>query len=194
MYFRDTSYSCASPYCRLNGLSTLLRIKRTRKIGSHMSFKPQNYAPIEFIRRRKKEIFDGGVPNGQVIASNIAFGAAVLGATHIELKNQDNWWFVASQFNWLKSNEHNSDINSLFSSLIPFPEQSPSSYRSEIYITAFSESAYVVTEHYSLPVFQRNILDTDLIKLPHIGVVPSWCPTVLAFRINNDGNGGNFNS
>ena len=84
-----------------------------------MSFNTTKHAPIKFIRRRKNEIFDGGLPNGQVIASNIAFGAAVLGASHIELKNQNNWWFVASQFNWLKSNEHNHDINSLFNRLIP---------------------------------------------------------------------------
>ena len=159
-----------------------------------MNFNTKKHAPIEFIRRRKNEIFDGGIPNGQVIASNIAFGAAVLGASHIELKNQNNWWFVASQFNWLKSNEPDHNINSLFNRLIPFPEQSPSSYRSEIYVTAFSESAYVVTEHHSHPVFRKNILDTDLVDLPHIGVVPSWCSTVLAFLINSNASGGNFNS
>ena len=51
---------------------------------------------IQFIRRRSTEIFDGGRTSGSVIASNIAFGAAVFGAGHVELNDDTNWWSALS--------------------------------------------------------------------------------------------------
>ena len=143
----------------------------------------KNNEAIQFIRRRKSEIFDEGVPSGNVIASNIAFGAAVLGAGHIELKNEGNWWFLASEFNWLQPNQHYKEIDSLFTRLVPFPEQSPSSYRSEIYITAFCDTAYVFEKKSSELRYSVNIEEIDTSKLPHHGIIPSWCTTVLAFHI-----------
>ena len=80
---------------------------------------------LEFLRRRIAGMFPGRRIDGKLIAENIAFGAAVLGAGHVELVDRGGWWFVASEFNWLVgSKAHTSEIE-LFEAMLPFPEQSP---------------------------------------------------------------------
>ena len=75
---------------------------------------------LEFMRRRGRSLFPGGEITPNTLASNIAFGTAVLGANHIELTNDGAWWFVASDFDWLSSpDERYADARSLFQTVVP---------------------------------------------------------------------------
>ena len=134
---------------------------------------------LQFLRRRLAGMFPGRRIDGKLIAENIAFAAAVLGAGHVELVDRDRWWFVASEFNWLARSKSHDGAIELFETILPFPEQSPTGHRPEIYVTAFAEAAY----------FRIGDAVTWLLgegvpgELPDSGVVPSWCHNVLAFRL-----------
>ena len=125
-------------------------------------------------------MFPGRRIDGKLIAENIAFGAAALGAGHVELVDSGGWWFVASDFNWLRaSRAHHREIE-LFEAMLPFPEQSPTGHRPEIYVTAFAETAYFRIGD-MVTWLQGQVIDDDL---PDRWVVPPWCTTVLAFRLS----------
>lgn len=124
-------------------------------------------------------MFPGRRIDGKLIAENIAFGAAALGAGHVELVDRDGWWFVASEFNWLReSKAHDKEIE-LFEAMLPFPEQSPTGHRAEIYVTAFAERAYFRIGD-AVTWLRGEATDGDL---PDRNVVPPWCSNVLAFRL-----------
>ena len=62
---------------------------------------------------------------------------------------------------------------------MPFPEQSATGHRAEIYVTAFASHAYfrigeAVTWIRGGPIAGG---------LPDEGVTPPWCSNVLAFRL-----------
>ena len=133
----------------------------------------------EFLRRRVAGMFPDRHIDGKLIAENIAFGAAVLGAGHVELVDRDGWWFVASEYNWLRgSKAHDVEIE-LFEAMLPFPEQSPTGHRAEIYVTAFADAAYFRIGE-AVTWLRGEATDGDL---PDRAVVPSWCTNVLAFRL-----------
>lgn len=124
-------------------------------------------------------MFTGRRIDGKLIAENIAFGAAVLGAGHVELVDRDGWWFVASEFNWLRGSEAHDEEIELFEAMLPFPEQSPTGHRAEIYVTAFADTAYFRIGD-AVTWLRGEAIEGDL---PDRAVVPSWCTNVLAFRL-----------
>ena len=143
---------------------------------------------LAFLRRRLAEIYDGE-PTASVIASNIAFGAAVAGAGHIEMVEHDGWWILASEHNWLRGESSRDDETKsptsrprhaataeLFERIVPFPQQGPTSHRAEIQVTAFAEQAY-----YSIDGAVTWVIG-EATGAVHEGVAPPWCSTVLAFR------------
>ena len=135
---------------------------------------------LDFVRRRAADVFDGGAVTASALASNIAFGAAVLGAGHVELTSDGDWWFVASEFDWLRApSAHYSDRSELFEQMVPFPEQAPGSHRCEIYVTAFASRAYVVQDGVAWWVLGEGPASGS--DLPHADAVPPWCVNVLAF-------------
>ncbi len=134
---------------------------------------------LRFLRRRIADMLGTATVTGKLIAENIAFGAAVLGAGHIELVDRDGWWFVASEFNWLNASKAHAETIELFEGMLPFPEQSPTGHRAEIYVAAFAEQAYfrigeAVTWLRGEPTGE---------PLPDAGVTPPWCDHVVAFRL-----------
>ncbi|MCE2460315.1 MAG: hypothetical protein J4F38_05990 [Pseudomonadales bacterium] len=135
---------------------------------------------LEFLRRRVAGLFPGRRIDGKLIAENIAFGAAVLGAGHVELVDRDGWWFVASEFNWLRGSKTHDEEIELFEAMLPFPEQSPTGHRAEIYVTAFAERAYFRIGD-AVTWLRGEATDGGL---PDRNVVPPWCCNVLAFRLS----------
>ena len=131
-----------------------------------------NDETVRFLRRRLRAMLPGAAFNAKMIAENIAFGAAVLGAGHVELVERDGWWFVASNFNWLAAGL------APFEGIQPFPEQSSSSHRAEIYVTAFADHAYL--RFGEAVCWLRG---KPLQPLPDEGVTPPWCGNVVAFRL-----------
>ena len=124
-------------------------------------------------------MFPGRHIDGKLIAENIAFGAAVLGAGHVELVDRDGWWFVASEYNWLRGSKAHDEEIELFEAMLPFPEQSPTGHRAEIYVTAFADAAYFRIGE-AVTWLRGEATGGDL---PDRAVVPSWCSNVLAFRL-----------
>ena len=117
--------------------------------------------------------------SAKLIAENIAFGAAVLGAGHIELVDRRHWWFVASEFNWLAASKAHTNEVELFEKLLPFPEQSATGHRAEIYVTAFATQAYFRIG--DAVTWIRGAPTPD--GLPDVGVTPPWCANVVGFRL-----------
>ncbi len=137
-------------------------------------------ATVAFLRRQVEALFPDTTITAKIIAENIAFGAAVAGAGHIELVDEAGWWFVASETNWLANGKHGS-IDELFRRIVPFPEQGPSSHRAEVYVTALAKSAYYHVDDATTWI-HRGGFETNKV-LPHVGLVPTWCSTVLAYRL-----------
>ena len=138
---------------------------------------------LGFLRRRVTAMLGTARITPKLIAENIAFGAAVLGSGHIELVDHRGWWFVASEFNWLAASKaHDAEIE-LFERLLPFPEQSPTGHRAEIYVTAFADHAYFRIG--DSVTWVRGEATTG--ELPDAGITPPWCTNVLAFRLPRGG-------
>lgn len=121
-------------------------------------------------------MFPDGVVSGSVLMSNIAFGAAALGAGHVEICNSGDWWFAASETNWLECDlSENASVEELFKTRVRFPKLGPSSYRPELYVGAFAEAIYLDLDGRYISI-KGEIPDTR----PHEGVVPPWCIYVLS--------------
>ncbi|MCY3810382.1 MAG: hypothetical protein OXH15_01120 [Gammaproteobacteria bacterium] len=138
-----------------------------------------NEEALPFLRRRIVDMLPARRVTAKLIAENIAFGAAVLGAGHIELVDDGPWWFIASEFNWLGASKAAESEVELFERLVPFPEQSPTGHRAEIYVTAFADHAYFRIGDVVTWIRGEPIAD----GLPDAGVTPPWCSNVLAFRM-----------
>ena len=105
-----------------------------------------NNDAIQFVRRRSPELFAGGASPGRVIASNIAFAAAVLGAEHVDINEDTDWWIVASECDWMRPRPPLfADCLELFDRIVPFPEQGPTSHRPEIYVSAYASRGYILS-------------------------------------------------
>lgn len=143
---------------------------------------------IAFLRRRLPAMLPEARVDAKMIAENIAFGAAVLGAGHVELVARDEWWFVASDFNWLAASGTTAPARAsspelvVFEKVQPFPEQSPTGHRAEIYVTAFASDAYYRVG--DAITWIRGQPRSG--ALPDAGVTPPWCRHVLAFRLPAD--------
>lgn len=133
---------------------------------------------LPFLRRRLRGMLGTERITAKTIAENIAFGAAVLGAGHIELVAHDGWWFVASEFNWLAASSAHDCEPELFERIVPFPEQSATGHRAEIYVAAYASDAY-----YRIGAAVTWIRGEARAAPPDTGVTPPWCDTVLAFRL-----------
>ena len=134
---------------------------------------------IKFVRRRSRELFAGEASKGRVIASNIAFAAAVLGAEHVDINEDTDWWIVASETDWMYPRPPSfNDCLELFDRIVPFPEQGPTSHRPEIYAAAYAEHAYVQREGVVTTLVGPPVTPPE----PHQSIIPPCCTNVLAFR------------
>ena len=135
---------------------------------------------LRFLRRRIAEMHAPVPISAKLVAENIAFGAAVLGAGHVEHVNQDAWWFVASNFNWLAAGAAARTEADLFERMLPFPEQGPTAHRAEIYVAVFAAEAYYRVGEAVTWIRGGSTRDA----LPDAGVTPPWCTTVVGFRLD----------
>lgn len=135
---------------------------------------------LRFLRRRIAEMHAPVPISAKLVAENIAFGAAVLGAGHVELVDKDAWWFVASNFNWLAAGAAARTEAELFERMLPFPEQGPTAHRAEIYVAVFAAEAYYRVGEAVTWIRGGSSKDA----LPDAGVTPPWCTTVVGFRLD----------
>ena len=143
-----------------------------------------NNEAIQFVRRRSPELFAGGASPGRVIASNIAFAAAVLGAEHVDINEDTDWWIVASECDWMSPRPPLfTDCAELFDRIVPFPEQGPTSHRPEIYVSAYASRAYIQREGSITTLVGPRVTAPEL----HQTRIPAWCVNVLAFRTDGIG-------
>ena len=137
---------------------------------------------VAFLRRRLRTLVSEPL-TASVIASNIAFGAAVAGSGHIEMVQNGPWWLLASEHNWMGGADDGGEAvgeDDLFERIVPFPAQGPTSHRAEIYVTAFANEAYFCIDG------KTTWIVGEACAPVHEGVVPPWCETVLAFRFADD--------
>lgn len=135
---------------------------------------------LEFLRAHNSDLFPDGIVDGSVLVTNIAFGAAALGAGHVEIKDEQDWWFVASESNWLtRGLPDDRGAEHVFREVVPFPELSPTSYRPEIFVSVFADQAYLDLNG----EYKQLLGEVTPEPLPHVGVIPPWCTYVLAFRL-----------
>ena len=133
---------------------------------------------VRFLRRRLPAMLGAAPIGAKMIAENVAFGAAVLGAGHVELVDHEGWWFVASELNWLRASSAHAGELELFERIVRFPEQSASAHRAEIYVTAYASDAY-----FRIGDAVTWLRGEPRKALPDAGVTPPWCRNVLAFRL-----------
>ena len=136
-----------------------------------------------FLRRRVRDMLAPARPTGKLIAENIAFGAAVLGAGHVELVEKNGWWFVASDFNWLAASSAHQREGELFERMLPFPEQSSTGHRGEIYVVLFAADAYYRVGEHAVWIRGDRAAALANAPLPDAGVTPPWCATVIGFQM-----------
>ncbi len=135
--------------------------------------------PLVFIREQSRSMFPDGVASGSVLMSNIAFGAAALGAGHVEICDNGDWWFAASETNWLlRDLPDEMEVVDLFKTRVKFPKLGPNSYRPELYVGAFAEDIYLDLDGQYFAIKGMNPT-----PYPHIDVVPPWCAFVLGCRV-----------
>jgi hypothetical protein len=100
---------------------------------------------IELLRRRPDLYFPVGEVTGAAISSYLADDARVLGATQVAVESVDDWHIVAADVDWLRLPEDRLiDMNQLFVGMHIHPTRI-NGIRSEIFVGAFAEAAYVAT-------------------------------------------------
>ncbi len=135
--------------------------------------------PLVFLREQSLAMFPERQVSGSVLMSNVAFGAAALGSGHVEICNNGNWWFIASETNWLERDlPSGCGVTDLFRSRVKFPQLGPNSYRPELYVGVYAEDVYVELNGRFVAI-KGNEADARL----HVGVVPPWCIYVLGCQI-----------
>ena len=144
-------------------------------------------ASARFLRRRIADTLAPARVTPKLIAENIAFGAAVLGAGHVELVEQGGWWFVASSFNWLAASKAHQRERDLFEKMLPFPEQSATGHRAEIYVALFTSEAYCRVGEKTVWIRGERAARWSDGALPHTRVTPPWCVNVIGFRAGATG-------
>ena len=171
-------YRTPTPQTRWFGVLTTRPCDLTLSTARFTDLDVKNEA-IKFVRRRSRELFAGEASKGRVIASNIAFAAAVLGAEHVDINEDTDWWIVASETDWMYPRPPSyNDCLELFDRIVPFPEQGPTSHRPEIYVAAYAEHAYVQREGVVTTLVGSPVVPPE----PHQSIIPPWCTNVLAFR------------
>jgi hypothetical protein len=94
---------------------------------SHIRSNPAMYLPQ----------LPGGVDLSSYLAERLVSDAMTLGATHVDVCRNDDWWTVASDKDWL-AGQGESDVAALFAGVVPFPKAGVNSMRAEVLLTAFA--------------------------------------------------------
>lgn len=94
---------------------------------------------LEIVRKRPELYLGSNGPTPESICSKILEGALILGSKFAVARCIDDWWFVASEIDWMSPKYcGKSEISELFTSLASFPEAGVNAIRAEVFTSAFS--------------------------------------------------------
>ena len=100
---------------------------------------------LPFVKSHKEMFLRGGCPvPGLEMAQQVSWDALVYGNGSCEIFRALEWWFIASESDWLKGADGKDEVE-LFSRLIAAPEFGDNCNRSEIVINAFATDVWIVT-------------------------------------------------
>ncbi|MEZ5427382.1 MAG: hypothetical protein R2747_14015 [Pyrinomonadaceae bacterium] len=115
--------------------------------------------PEEHIIKRQDMYFGPEGASPLAICCDIEQGAITLGATDTEFKEEDGWWYVSANIDWLSvPSKVKTDEISIFNTIHGFPEAGVNWYRSEAMARIFSISCFTIAS--SGPVLISGTLPT----------------------------------
>ncbi len=94
--------------------------------------------PIDHIRANPQMYLRGGNADPVDLARQIAGDAIYLGAKRAQIINVNGWLLVAADVDWMKGSE----IQEIFSQVVPFPKAGVNSMRSEVLLSAFARDIF----------------------------------------------------
>ena len=97
----------------------------------------QKVDPISFVRKNANFFFRGKASFNNQILSYLVLEALTLNAKFINIYDVGRWKVISADIKWFQQ-EHSAE--SIFNSLVPFPEIGPNETRFEILVNAFSEN------------------------------------------------------
>ena len=135
---------------------------------------------IELIRQKPQMYFAGAV-TASAISSYLVDDALRLGAGHVRVDSVQRWWIVSADVDWLRLPEDRViSIDRLFVGLHPYPSRI-NGIRSEVFVGAFAETAYVA----SPGEFSAVVGDAPLPEAISRVLCPPPCVRSVAFVVRD---------
>jgi len=102
--------------------------------------------PIEHIRKRR-DLYLGkeGLVCPEVLATNIATDALMLGVEEIVVSRHGAWWVVRSRDDWFELNK-GFEEEDVFNKIVPVYGAPLETFRREILLMAFADNIFVVKD------------------------------------------------
>ena len=135
---------------------------------------------VELVRQRPQMYFPHGV-TPTAVGLRLVDDALALGATHVSVDHVDRWYIVSADVDWLRLPETRViAMHRLFVGMHAHPSHI-NSVRSEIFVGAFAEVAYVAT-----PDEVTAVVGNDPLPEAISGVLCSPpCIRSVAFRLRD---------
>jgi hypothetical protein len=137
----------------------------------------------EFLRKHQEMYFGSGGANPRTIASAIAEGALLLGATAIQIQEKNGWWYVCANMDWLEiSTAKGMTSETIFNKTWAFPERCANCVRAEIMARVFSAATFTVKANTVFRVSGELPPNPEIIQ--QISFLGNW-ERVLAFKFQS---------
>jgi hypothetical protein len=135
---------------------------------------------VELVRQRPQMYFPHGV-TPTAISLCLVDDALALGATHVSVDHVDRWWIVSADVDWLRLPESRAiAMDRLFVGMHVHPSHI-NGVRSEIFVGAFAEVAYVATPDETTVVVGNDPLPEAVSRV----LCSAPCIRSLAFRLRD---------
>jgi hypothetical protein len=136
----------------------------------------QTVDPINHIRSNRAMYIPGAGDPSSYLAQRLLSDAMLLGASHVNVHRDGDWYTVAADKDWL-ANSGAQDVRELFSRVVPFPQAGVNSMRAEVLLSAFARDVITSDESTATPI-QGNV-QTSLFPL----LAPWPWARIVRFRV-----------
>jgi hypothetical protein len=125
------------------------------------------------------------LPPGEVsgVTLSLRLVADILYVTKraVSVVQQDQWWIVASEYDWIRASQGEVSIEEYFTRLIPFPQAGVNTAHGEVLLTAFATRLVTATPSESpLPLIGAAPEDSLIAGVAR--ALPHWC-RLVAFQL-----------
>jgi len=100
----------------------------------------------EIFLKRPEMYFGSRGINPESIVSSVSEGAFLLGAKDVRIKNENDWWSIHSDLDWLKVPTELKELNetNVFERIWGFPEAGDNFFRWEALTVYFSDITFTI--------------------------------------------------